>query len=187
MTEEVTEPKQENVNYMTLKDVELMELVKERGLVTEDYKTESGAINRKRLNNVLKAIDLATGKATEALLSVPGEPTKELEPTKKFMKGLSGMMVNITFYNSDENDLPYVQMALNGIALMVPRERETWIPKEFVDGVLVHAVTTKLKMHVTVDGKIKYIPKQVPRIQYTVSDIKHIDVLRQEYDEENKK
>lgn len=185
MTEEVE--KKVSVNYMTLKDTELIALVQQYELAEEDYKTEAGAINRKKLNNVLKAIDLATGRATEALLSQPGEPTTELEPTKKFMKGLSGMMVQITFYNSDENDLPYVQMALNGTALMVPREKETWVPKEFVDGVLVHAVTTKLKMHVTPDGKIKYIPKKVPRVQYTVRDIKHIDVLKKEYDEEQKK
>jgi hypothetical protein len=91
------------------------------------------------------------------------------------------MMVKITFYNSDENDLPYVQMALNGLALMVPREKEVWIPKEFVEGVLQHAVITRMKMDVTRDGKIRYIPKKVPRIQYTVGDIKHIDELRKEF------
>jgi hypothetical protein len=175
-----------NTNYMSMKDPELLEIIKDRDLAEEDYRSENGSINRKRLNNVLKAIDLATGKATEALISEPGEAIINFEPQKRFMKGLSGMMVQITFYSSDENDLPYVQMALNGIALMVPREKETWIPKEFIDGVLVHAVTTRLKMHVTPDGKIKYIPKQVPRIQYTVKDIKHIDVLRKEFDKEKK-
>jgi hypothetical protein len=93
-------------------------------------------------------------------------------------------MVQITFYNSDENDLPYVQLALNGIALIIPRERMVWIPKEFIDGVLQNAIMTKMKMDVDRDGKIRYIPKAVPRFQHTVHDIKHIDVLRQEFDDE---
>ena len=41
-------------------------------------------------------------------------------------------------------------------------------------------------MDVDRDGKIRYIPKQVPRFQHTVHDIKHIDVLRKEYDEAKK-
>ena len=170
MTEEIKSP-----NYMNLKDEKLLEYMAQYDLDPENFKASNGSVNRKMLNK-------AMGKVKETLISEPGEATTTLDPTKKFMKELSGMMVQITFYSSDENDLPYVQMALNGIALMVPREKETWIPKEFIDGVLVHAVTTKLKMYVTPDGKIKYQPKQVPRVQYTVKDIKHIDVLRKEYD-----
>jgi hypothetical protein len=174
-------------NYMKLKDDELKELIKSNGLEEKDYTQENGSINRMMLNNVLKAIDMAVGKVKEVLVDSPGEPIKEINPRNKIAKGLSGMMVNITFYSSDENDLPYVQMALNGLALMVPREVPCWIPKEFVDGVLAHAIITKSKMDVSPDGKIRYIPKQVPRCQYTVGDIKHIDVLKKEYDEQKKK
>jgi hypothetical protein len=173
-------------NYMKMKDDELKDLIETNGLEGADYIQENGAVNRKKLNNVLKAIDLAVGRATEVLVQEPGEATVELEPTKKVQKGLSGMMVNITFYNSDENDLPYVQMALNGLALLVPREKAVWIPKEFVEGVLQHAVVTRMKMDVDRDGKIRYIPKAVPRCQYTVGDIKHIDELRKEAEEAKK-
>jgi hypothetical protein len=95
-------------------------------------------------------------------------------------------MVELTFYSTEENDLPYVQLGLNGIALIVPRELKTWIPKEFIDGVLQNAIMTKMKMDVSQGGKIRYIPKQVPRFQHTVHDIKHIDVLRKEFDEAEK-
>ena len=174
-------------NYMSMKDEELLKLIDEYGLEKEDYLNEKGGVVRKKINNVLKAIDLATGKALETQVQVPGEPTQDYDPKgKKLHKGLSGMMVEITFYNSDENDLPYVQMALNGVALMPPRENKVWIPKEFIDGVLSNAVLTKMKMDVDRDGKIRYIPKKIPRIQYTVHDMKHIDELRKQFDEERK-
>lgn len=179
----MSDKKERKVNYMSMTDDELKALIVENGLEEADYLNDKGTINRKKLNNVLKAIDLAVGRATEVLVAEPGEPTKELEVTTKIDKGLSGMMVNITFFNSDENDLPYVQMALNGLALMVPREKAVWIPKEFVEGVLQHAVITKMKMDVDRDGKIRYIPKRIPRVQYTVGDIKHIDELRKEFAE----
>jgi hypothetical protein len=41
-----------------------------------------------------------------------------------------------------------------------------------------------MKMDVDHTGKIRYIPKAVPRFQHTVHDIKHIDVLRKEFDDE---
>ena len=176
-----------SINYMSMKNEELEALITEHGLEADDYKQENGSINRKKLNNVLKAIDLAVGKIKETQVSAPGEETKDYDPAgKKLHKGLSGMMVQLTFYNNDENDLPYIQMALNGTALNVPRENKVWIPKEFIDGVLVNAITTRMKMDVDRDGKIRYIPKKVPRVQYTVHDMKHIDVLRKEFDEERK-
>jgi hypothetical protein len=172
---------------MNMKDEELKGLIDEYGLDKEEYLTtnEKGSttVNRKKLNNVLKAIDMATGKVKETLLQEPGEATKEYEPSKgRLHKGLSGMMVQLTFYNSDENDLPYIQMALNGIALLVPREKKVWIPKEYIDGVLANAIITKMKMETTKEGKIRYVPKQVQRIQYTVHDMKHIDELKKEHD-----
>jgi hypothetical protein len=178
----------DKINYMSKKDEELMEYIEKYELDKNEFITEKGAVNRKRLNGVLKAMDLMAGRLKETLVSMPEEPVKEYEPTgSKLHKSLSGMMVSITFYNSDDNDLPYVQMALNGIALTVPREVQSWLPKEFVDGVLNNAVITRMKMDIQPDGKIKYIPKNIPRVQYTVHDIKHIDVLCKEYDEKNKK
>ena len=131
-------------------------------------------------------VDAQVGKMTETLVIKDDGEVMDHDPTHRLSKDLSGMMVHITFYNSDENDLPYVQLALNGTALMVPREVESWIPKEFIDGVLVPAVITKMKMDVHRDGKIRYIPKKVPRLSYTVKDIKHIDVIRKEFDKHKK-
>ena len=180
-----------NTNYMSFKDEDLRKLIADYQLDLAVYETtnDSGTkgINRKKLNNVLKAIDMATGKIKETLLQEPGEATEEFQPAKKKLrKGLSGMMVNLTFYNSNENDLPYIQMALNGTALLVPREKKVWIPKEFIDGVLANAIITTMKMETTREGKIRYVPKKVPRIQYTVHDMKHIDELRKEFDSEKK-
>ena len=174
-----------NTNYMSMKDEELDKLIEEYGLERDDYLNDKGSLNRKKLNNVLKAIDMATGKIRETLLQEAGEPTEAYKPAKKKLaSNLSGMMVNMTFYNSDENDLPYIQMALNGKALLVPREKKVWIPKEFIDGVLANAIITRMKMETTKDGKIRYIPKNVPRVQYTVHDMKHIDELKRLFDEE---
>jgi len=176
-------------NYMSLKDTELIELIEKYDLDKADYLAKSGSVNRKKLNNILKLIDVQTGKNKEAVaINDDGEVVDHKpEQTGKLHKSLSGMMVQITFFSTDENDLPYVQMALNGMALIIPREKKVWIPKEFIDGVLQNAIVTKMKMDVDRDGKIRYIPKQVPRVQHTVHDIKHIDVLRKEYDEANKK
>lgn len=176
-----------STNYMGMKNEELAKLIEEHNLDEADYKQENGSYNRKKLNNVFKAIDLAVGKIKETQVTDSDGETKDFNPRKKLRKGLSGMMVKLTFYNSDENDLPYIQMALDGIALMVPREQEVWIPKEYIDGVLANAITTRMKMVNDRNGKIRYIPKQVPRVQYTVHDMKHIDVLRKEYDEQKKK
>jgi hypothetical protein len=174
-------------NYFGMKNEELFELIDKYELEKSDYMTDTGALNRKKLSNILKMIDVAAGRIeAPVIIDEDSDNLEELKPTTKLHKGLSGMMVKITFYSSDENDLPYIQLGLNGIALLVPRERKVWIPKEFVDGVLQNAIATKMKMDVSSTGKIRYIPKQVPRVQHTVHDIKHIDVLRKEYDEEKK-
>ena len=178
-------------NYNGMKHEELYKLIEKYDLDRADYETKNSTgtvgLNVKKLANILKLIDIQAGKMKEAhVVDIDGNVEK-LDAKKKLHKGLSGMMALMTFYNSDENDLPYVQMALNGIALMVPREIKTWIPKEFIEGVLVNAITTKMKMDVTRDGKIRYIPKMVPRVSYTVHEMKHIDVLRKEYtDKKNK-
>lgn len=175
-------------NYIAAKTEDLELLIKEYGLDATEYTNENGSLNRKKLNNVLKAIDIATGKVRETLLQKPGETTVEFNPTgKKLHKNLSGMMVQITFYSTDENDLPYLQMALNGLCLQIPRETKVWIPKEFVDGVLQNAVMTKMKLEYTENGQVRYIPKQVPRVQYTVHQLKHLDVLRDEFTKKKQK
>jgi hypothetical protein len=174
-------------NYNTMKNEELFQLIEKYELEKSDYLSDNGSLNRKKLGNILKLIDVVAGKeVTPTVISEDGE-VEELTPTKKLHKGLSGMMVQLTFYNTDENDLPYVQLALNGIALIIPREQKVWIPKEFIDGVLQNAIATKMKMDVDRTGKIRYIPKQVPRVAHTVHDIKHIDVIRKEYDEDKNK
>jgi hypothetical protein len=174
------------MNYMNKKNEDLYALIEKYELDKADYLSDTGALNRKKLNNILKLIDATSGK-TKGVTAIKedGEVIDHKpESNGKLHKSLSGMMVEITFYNSDENDLPYVQLALNGIALIIPREKKVWIPKEFIDGVLQNAIMTKMKMDVSRDGKIRYIPKAVPRFQHTVHNIKHIDVLRKEYDDE---
>jgi hypothetical protein len=173
---------------MSLKDDELKEKMITYGLEEVDYTNENKSLNRKKLSGVLKLIDVQMGKVKEAVAIEEDGTIKDHTPEtdKKLHKSLSGMMVEITFYSSDENDLPYVQLGLNGIALIIPRELKTWIPREFIDGVLQNAIMTKMKMDVSDGGKIRYIPKQVPRFQHTVHDIKHIDVLRKEFDEAKK-
>jgi len=170
-------------NYNTMKNEDLYELIDKYELDKADYLSpDNGSLNRKKLGNILKLIDVSAGKVDEVVVIDTEGEVEELKPTKKLHKGLSGMMVQITFYSTDENDLPYAQLALNGIALIIPREKKVWIPKEFIDGVLQNAIATKMKMDVDRDGKIRYIPKQVPRLQHTVYDVKHIDVLRKEFD-----
>ena len=177
-------------NYQAMKNEELFELIEKYELDKQDYLSpDNGSLNRKKLGNVLKLIDLAAGKVEETVVITEDGDVQEHKPESngKLHKSLSGMMVEIQFYSTDENDLPYAQLALNGIALIIPKELKTWIPKEFIDGVLQNAIATKMKMDVDRDGKIRYIPKQVPRLQHTVYDVKHIDVLRKEYDESQKK
>lgn len=177
------------MNYMSMKNEKLIELMDKYELDKEDYLADNGSINRKKLSNILKLIDVQTGKTKEPVAITDEGEVRDHKPEQqsKLHKSLSGMMVQCTFYSTDENDLPYVQMALNGMALIIPREKKVWIPKEFIDGVLQNAVATKMKMDVDRDGKIRYIPKQVPRVQHTVHDIKHLDVLKKEYDEATKK
>ena len=171
-----------------MKNEELYELIDKYELDKKDYLSpDNGSLNRKKLGNILKLIDVSAGKVEEVVVVDEEGDVEELKPTKKLHKMLSGMMVEIQFYSTDENDLPYCQLALNGIALIIPREKKVWIPKEFIDGVLQNAVATKMKMDVDRDGKIRYIPKQVPRLQHTVTDMKHIDVLRKEFDKEQQK
>jgi hypothetical protein len=174
------------MNYLNKKNEELYELMEKYELEKEDYLSNTGSLNRTKLNNILKLIDAQTGKAEGVTAIKDDGEVIDHEPSKngKLHKSLSGMMVEITFYNSDENDLPYVQLGLNGIGLIVPREVKCWIPKEFIDGVLQNAIMTKMKMDVDHTGKIRYIPKAIPRFQHTVHDIKHINVLRKEYDDQ---
>jgi hypothetical protein len=163
-----------------MKDEELRELMKKYEMNEKDFTQENGSLNRTVLANMLKVLDVQLGRVKEVVVQDEKGNVQTMTPTTK-LNGtvLSGMMVEIEFFNVDENDLPYVQVALQGTALTIPRERSVWIPKEFLDGCLKHTVTTKLKMHVNREnGKISYIPKQVPRFQYTVHDIMHIDELK---------
>lgn len=178
-------------NYFSKSHEELFTLIEKYDMEKADYMhtPEGGGketLNKKKLINILKLIDAQAGKMEDTTVVDESGNVSELVPTTKLQKGLSGMMAQITFFNQDENDLPYVQMALNGTALLVPRESKKWIPREFINGVLVNAVATKMKMDVDRDGKIRYIPKQVPRVSYIVHDFKHIDELRKEYDEKKK-
>jgi hypothetical protein len=168
------------INYMKMKTDELKEIMTKYEINEKDYTQENGSLNRQMLANTLKMLDVQLGKVREVIVQDEEGSVKTLDPTVK-MNGtvLSGMMIEIEFFNVDENDLPYVQLGLQGTALTIPRERPYWIPKEFLDGCLKYTVTTKLKMDVNRQtGKISYIPKAVPRFQYTIHNIMHIDELK---------
>jgi len=170
----------EKVNYMKMKTEDLKGLMSQYGMNEEDFTQENGSLNRHMISNMLKIIDVQVGKVKEVIVQDEKGNVETYEPTRKIGgTALSGMMIEIEFFNVDENDLPYVQLGLQGTALTIPRERKAWIPKEFLDGCLKHTVLTKLKMDVNREtGKIRYIPKQVPRFQYTVHNIMHIDELK---------
>lgn len=168
------------VNYMSMKTDALEALAKEREIDISFYMNSNGSYNRQAISNIMKMWDAAnTVQETPTLVEADGEVTENPKPSK-FKKGFEGVFTKIIFYNLDENDLPYVQLALNGNALYIPKEREVWIPKEFLDGCLKNAIITKLKQHVGQDGKISYIPRQVQRHSYQVLDMKHIDEIPKE-------
>lgn len=171
---------EKKINYHAMKDEELRDLMKKYEMNEKDFTQENGSLNRTLLANMLKMLDVQLGKVKEVVVQDDKGNVETHRPTRKIGgTALSGMMVEIEFFNTDENDLPYVQLGLQGTALTIPRELKVWIPKEFVDGCLKHTVTTKLKMTVNREtGKISYIPKQVPRFQYTIHDIMHIDELK---------
>ena len=168
------------INYHKMKDEELKGLMKKFEMNEADFTQENGSLNRTMLANMLKVLDVQVGKVKEVIIQDEKGNVETMKATHKIQGiQLSGMMVEIEFYNVDENDLPFVQIALQGIALTIPREYKVWIPKEFVDGCLKHTITTKLKMVVDRrNGKISYQPKQVARFQYTIHDIMHIDELK---------
>jgi len=170
----------EATNYMKMKVEELKEIMKHYEMDEKAFTNDNGSLNRTMLSNVLKVIDVQVGKVKEVIVQTEDGEVKTHNPRQK-MNGtvLSGMMIEIEFFNVDENDLPYVQLGLQGTALTIPREMKCWIPKEFLDGCLKHTTTTMLKMVVNREtGKIRYEPKSVPRFQYTVHNILHIDELR---------
>jgi hypothetical protein len=173
-------PKAKTPNYMTMKSEDLEKIMDGYNMNKADFTQENGSLNRKLVADMIKIINVQVGKAKEVIVQDEKGNVETHNPVRK-LNGttLSGMMVEIEFFNVNENDLPYVQLGLQGTALTIPREVKCWIPKEFVDGCLKHTVTTMLKMNVNREtGKISYIPKQVPRFQYTVHDIMHIDELK---------
>lgn len=170
----------EAVNYMKMKTEELEALMVKYDIDRKNFTNPNGALNRQMLANVLKVIDVQVGKVKEVIVQTEEGDVKTHNPVHRIGGTvLSGVMIQIEFFNVDENDLPYVQLGLQGTALTIPREMKAWIPKEFLDGCLKHTITTKLKMVVNREtGKIRYEPKQIPRFQYTVHNIMHIDELK---------
>jgi len=167
-------------NYMTMKVEELEKIMEGYSMDKATFTQENGSLNRKMVADMIKIIDVQVGKVKEVIVQDEKGNVETHSPVRKINgTALSGMMVEIEFFNMSENDLPYVQLGLQGTALTIPREVKVWIPKEFLDGCLKHTVTTMLKMVVNREtGKIRYEPKQVPRFQYTVHDIMHIDELK---------
>lgn len=158
----MTEKKQV-VNYMTWKDEDLLEKAKELSIDPEVF-TEDGKLNRKTLVYMIKFADTKAGKGSETLVKSENGSIESLSKNAR--------QVKIIFHNSDENDLPYVQIGLNGRAYYIPRNEEVWIPKEVLDGPIHDAIMERMKTVTDKFGNVNQEYKKVPRLTYQVLDMK---------------
>lgn len=158
------------MNYMTAKNEVLIETAELRGITIDEYYNDNGKLNRKRLCDALRAKDIEEKKPIDTLV-VEDEETGEKTSPEVIKK----KAVQIIFYSMEENDIPYVQLGLNGKAYYIPKEKEIWIPHELIEGCLKNAVMTKLQMDIDQKGNIRYIPKQVPRFNYNILDIREFE------------
>ena len=80
---------------MSCKNEELEECIKTYGLDREDYLNEKKELNRQKLNNILKIIDVQVGKAKEAIaVKEDGTVMDNKVSNGKLHKSLSGVMVS---------------------------------------------------------------------------------------------
>jgi len=159
---------------MTKKDKELKDLAEARGLKLDSFTNDNGSLNRKGLCDALRAQDIEMKKPIDVVME------KEEAGELTAVETISEKAVKIIFYSMEENDMPYVQLGLNGKALYVPKEAEVWIPHKYVEGCLRNAVMDKMIMDIDHKGNIRYKIRKVPRFQYSILDIKSFDELEAE-------
>jgi hypothetical protein len=152
-------------NYMTWKDEDLVTKASALGIDPEIFIVDD-KLNRKEIVYMIKFVETKTGAGDETLVA---EDVKDKPRIRGLKPGEHA--VKIIFHNSDENDLPYVSIGLNGKAYYIPKGREVWIPKALLDGPIKDAVMDKMKMEVDQQGHIHYVKQPVPRFVYQVVDI----------------
>ena len=157
------------MDYMNMKNEKLRDIGAANGLDYDSYMNENGSLRRKDYCDALRALDIKAGNPIDQPVIV------EADGTAATQEQIKHKAVLIMFYSMEENDLPYVQLGLNGRALYIPKEREVWIPHEFIEGCLRNAVMDKMVMDIDFKGNIRYIIKKVPRFQYNILDIKTFD------------
>lgn len=157
------------MNYMTQKTEKLLDLADLRGIDKNEHYNEKGSLNRKTLCDALRALDIAEKKPIDQVV------TEDEEGKITSPEVIKRKAVQIIFYSMEENDMPYVQLGLNGKAYYIPKEKEVWIPHELIAGCLKNSVMTKLVMDIDHKGNIRYIPKKVPRFNYNILDIREIE------------
>lgn len=163
------------MNYHTAKNETLIDLAKTRGLNVESFKATNGSINRKALCDALRAQDIENKQPIDVVIE-----KDEGEEGVHTLEVISEKAVQIIFYSMEENDMPYVQLGLNGKALYIPKEVEVWIPHKYIEGCLRNAVMDKMVMDIDRKGNIRYRIKKVPRFQYNILDIKTFAELEEE-------
>jgi hypothetical protein len=161
------------MNYNSKKDAELKDLAEARGLNVDDFINGNGHLNRKAISDALRAGDIANKVPIDVVVEADDLGNVESLET------ISEKAVQIVFYSMEENDMPYVQLGLNGKALYVPKEVEVWIPHKYVEGCLRNAIMDKMQMDINHKGDINYRIKKVPRFSYNILDIKTYDELKQ--------
>lgn len=155
--------KKQVINYMTWKDEDLLAKAKELEIDSEVF-TEDGKLNRKTLVYMIKFADTKAGKGQETLVKSEDGSIGSLAKNAR--------QVKVIFHNTDENDLPYVQIGLNGVAYYIPKNQEVWIPKALIDGPIHDAVMDKMKTVTDKFGNINQEFKKVPRLTYQVLDMR---------------
>jgi len=159
------------MNYNSKKDKDLKDLAIARGLKIDSFVNDNGSLNRKSICDALRSQDIENKVKIDVVME------KDEEGNIQAIEKIEDRAVQIIFYHMEENDMPYVQLGLNGKALYIPKEVEVWIPHKYVEGCLRNAVMTKMVMDIDHKGNIRYKNKQVPRFQYNILDIKTFSEL----------
>jgi len=162
------------MNYNNMKNADLIDLAKARGMDTSKFINKNDSLNRKEISDALRAGDIRS----KGSIDIPVEINEAGDVTS--IEKIEKKACQIIFYSMEENDLPYVQLGLNGKALYIPKEMECWIPHEYVEGCLRNAVMDKMVMDINHKGDIRYMIKKVPRYQYNILDIRNVGEIGEE-------
>ena len=146
----------EKTSYWNMKDDEIQSEIKARKL---DYDLDQ--YSRKTAIESLKVSDVYLGKATEALED-DGENINETMAKKGYVK--------VRFFNTAEDETPYVFIGHNGKSYYIPKEEDVWVPKILLKSVIKDAVETRMESK-KINGKIQQVSKQYQRFPYQLVDM----------------